>query len=89
MLKVTLPERLMVWLISSGSWQPRSMTRWLRSGQAFVPLIQDLLPGCDPGLKGFGDCITDNMPTYQDIIGNVLGFIGSAIGFIIENCCQP
>lgn len=53
-------------------------------GQAFVPIIERLLPVLTEGLKGFANFITSNMPAIEAVITTVFGAIGTAIGFIID-----
>lgn len=51
-------------------------------GQAFVPIIESLLPQVTAGLQAFGGWVTDNMPTIKEVIGNVMTGIGAAISFV-------
>lgn len=51
-------------------------------GQAFIPLIEMLLPQITAGLQGFAAWVTDNMPTIQAVIQTVLGAIGAAFNFV-------
>ena len=51
-------------------------------GQAFIPLIQEMLPMVTAGLKSFGEWVTANMPTIKEVISTVLGFIGAGFTFL-------
>ena len=51
-------------------------------GQAFVPIIQELLPGITAGLTGFASWVQANMPMIQSVASTVFGAIGTAISFL-------
>lgn len=53
-------------------------------GQAFIPIIQELLPGITEGLKTFGKWIQSNMPTIKAVVSTVFGAIGTAISFVFS-----
>jgi hypothetical protein len=51
-------------------------------GQAFIPLIESLLPQVTAGLQAFGGFVTENMPTIQAVIKAVLDGIGAGFNFL-------
>jgi hypothetical protein len=53
-------------------------------GQAFLPLIEAMLPQITAGMQSFGAWVTVTMPTIQEVIGNVLGAIGAGFTFLID-----
>lgn len=54
-------------------------------GQAFVPLIEAILPAVTSALQAFGSWVTDNTPAIQGTIQTVLGAIGAAFSFLVDN----
>lgn len=53
-------------------------------GQAFIPIIQAILPSLTAALQGFADWVTANGPMIQSIIEGVMAGLGTAIGFITD-----
>jgi phage-related protein len=51
-------------------------------GQAFIPLIEAILPQVTTGLQAFGGFVTTNMPTIQAVIKGVLDGIGAGFNFL-------
>jgi phage-related protein len=53
-------------------------------GQAFVPIIEEILPVATDLLKGFAAFIVDSMPTIKAVIGGVATAFGAAFSFIAD-----
>lgn len=53
-------------------------------GQAFVPIIESILPVLIQGLKSFGDWVSTNSPAIQGTLQGVVGAIGVGFGFLVN-----
>lgn len=53
-------------------------------GQAFVPIIEEILPVATDLLKGFAQFVVDSMPTIKAVIGGVATAIGAAFSFLAD-----
>lgn len=51
-------------------------------GEAFMPIIIQLLPMFRDALVSVGEWVTANMPAIQEVIGTVMEFVGAAISFV-------
>jgi phage-related protein len=53
-------------------------------GQAFVPIIEEILPVATDLLKGFAEFVVSSMPTIKAVIGGVAEAIGAAFSFLAD-----
>lgn len=53
-------------------------------GQAFIPIIQAILPSLTAALQGFADWVNANGPMIQAVIEGVMQGLGAAISFVTD-----